>query len=369
MKFQAIKTNLSQGLSTVLKAVSSKNTLPILSGIHLSAQDGHIILSATDMDIRMVVRVPANVIEEGDTVLPGRNLGELVRRLPDDNISFDQTSHNGTDRMVITYGDAKAELLGWPGREFPTLPDVNVVAHYHMSGKLLKEAVNLTSFTINVDEIRAAFTGLLFEVAGQELTMVGTDSFRLALVRRAIDNPQEKDCALIIPVRALNEVARLVDPEEMVSIVHSDGRVSFEMGAGVVTTNLIRGEYPPYRRVIPEGYQSYMKVHRDLLQASVERATLFSKEKDGTSVINCALHNGIFSIDTESEQGRVHERVNVYHEGEEVDISFNARFITDCLKALHEDELDITFNGAMGPAIVRPQADDSYLYLILPLRR
>lgn len=370
MKFTAIKANLTDALATVQKAMSSKNTVPILSGIYLRAEDGMLVMTATDMEVRIEATVPVEVIEAGDTVVQGRAFVDLVRRLPDERIVFDNESRDGEDRMTITYGENTALMNGWPGREYPTLPPAGDVLRLSMPAGAFKEAVDLTAFTINPEEIRAVFTGMLFEVRDHRLTLVGTDSFRLALYRAPINNIDGKDHDLIVPVRALNEVARIAgDEEEPIQIAVSEGRMVFEMENVCLTTNLIRGDYPPYERVIPSGYQSYIKINRDLLAATMNRATLFSREKDGTSVVNFVLDNSVLHIFTESEHGQVSEHLQVYHEGEAVDIAFNARFISEALKAMRYEELDVTFNGALGPCIFRPQAEEDYLYLLLPLRR
>ncbi len=370
MKFTAIKANLTNALATVQKAMSSKNTVPILSGIYLHAEDGMLTMTATDMEVRIEATVPVEVIEAGDTVVQGRAFVDLVRRLPDVRVVFDNESRDGEDRMTITYGDATAAMNGWPGREYPTLPPAGEVQRLSMPAGAFKEAIDLTAFTINPDEIRAVFTGMLFEVRDHRLTLVGTDSFRLALVRTPIDNIDGNDLDIIVPVRALNEVARIAGAEEEpIQIAVSEGRMVFQMENVRLTTNLIRGDYPPYERVIPSGYQSYIKVNRDLLAQTMDRATLFSREKDGTSVVNCVLDNSVLHIFTESESGQVSEHLQVYHEGEAVDIAFNARFISEALKAMRFEELDVTFNGALGPCIFRPQAEENYLYLLLPLRR
>lgn len=369
MKFTAIKENLVSALSLVQKAMNTKNTIPILSGIHLKAEQGLLTLTTTDSDLRIVASVPVEVIEPGETVVQGKGFTDLVRRLPDTRIVFDHTSQNGEDKMTIQYGDASAKMNGWPGIDYPTLATPKSEDHYRMEGAAFKKAIGLTAFAVNPDEIRPVFTGLLFDIHDQSLTLVGTDSFRLTKMDRPINNVSGADRKMIIPVRALLEVSRLAEDGEMVDIYASEERVRFVLEGAEISVNLIRGEYPPYQRVIPSGYDSFIKLERDSFAASIDRATLFSREQDGTSVVRLILENTNLHIHTESEYGEVNEHLVVYHEGEGVDIAFNARFLSDAFKAMRFDAFDVTLNGPLGPAIFRPQNQDDYLYLLLPLRR
>ena len=370
MKFTAIKSNLTEALQVVQKAMSSKNALPILSGIYISVKDDFLQLSATDMMLRIDATVPVESIENGETVVPGRSFSELVRRLPDERIVFENISENGEDRMSIYYGDSKASMNGWPGRDYPSLAPVDHAKVLVMKGSDLKKAISLTAFTVKPDEIRPVFTGLLFEVKEDVFTIVGTDSFRLALYRGHLENKENTTFDIIIPVRAFAEVARLLNDDDSLEMHVFEDRVVFYLNNIIITANLIRGEYPPYSRVIPSGYASYVQINRQNFLASMERATLFSKEKDGTSVVNFALENSMLHIHTEGEYGHVNEHISLYHEGESVDITFNANFIQDALKAMKFEELEIHFNGSLGPGIMKPKGGkEDYLYLVLPLRR
>lgn len=369
MQFTAIKENLVAALALVQKAMNTKNTIPILSGIHLKAEHGILTLTTTDSDLRIVASLPVEVIEPGDTVVQGKAFTDLVRRLPDTKILFEKTSKNGEDKMTVRYGDARATMNGWPGIDYPTLPEPRSEAHLRMEGAAFKRAVGLTSFAVNADEIRPVFTGLLMEIRGQEMTVVGTDSFRLAKLDCPINNVDGGDLRLVIPVRALSEVARMATDGEMIDMYASDERVRFVLEGAELSVNLIRGEYPPYQRVIPSGHETFIKLERESFAASIDRATLFSQEQDGTSVVRLILENTNLHIHTESEYGEVNEHLPVYHEGEGVDIAFNARFLSDAMKAMRFDAFDVSMNGALGPAVFRPQSRDDYLYLLLPLRR
>lgn len=369
MKFTAIKENLIEGLQIVQRALSSKNTIPILNGIYLACHNGRLEMVATDLDIRIRCSVPVEVIEEGATVVAGKAFTDFVRRLPDVNILFESHSHNGQDMMVVTYGKAKTEMHGWSAHEFPTIPEVKNEVDCTMPSASYNAVIRQTSFTINNDEIRPVFTGILFDIVGHDVTVVGTDSFRLALMREKLNNVSGNSHHEIIPARALSEIARIAGDDTDVVMRFQDGHVFFDVGDVRLMASLIKGEYPPYERVIPDGYETFFKIKRKDLLDSLERATLFSQEKDGTSVVRLQVDGGHLMIHTASEYGQVDEDLTIYQEGVSVDISFNARFLTDALKNIRYDDLDVTMSGSMGPCVFRPMNDERYLYLLLPLRR
>ncbi|MFP5527573.1 DNA polymerase III subunit beta [Peptococcus simiae] len=370
MQFSAIKENLTDALQIVQRALSSKNTMAILSGIHLTCDRDQLTMTASDLEVRLEVTVPVEVIEPGETVVQGRGFTDLVRRLPDGRIIFHNTSKDGADHMTISYGDNTADLYGWPGREYPTFPPAESPAEVTLTAKDFSEAVSHTAFAVNADEVRPVFTGLLFQIRGHELTVVGTDSFRLAKKITVLNNKNGADHDLIIPVRALNEWARIVSgSEDPVELEITDRQVLFKTAQIRLLAQRIRGDFPPFDKVIPSGWQTYVKLERKPLLDALDRATLFSREKDGTFVVTFHIENNLLHISTASDYGKVDEHLPVYQEGEVIDISFNARYLIDALKAMDDSHLDVTFNGSMGPCVMKPQAGEDYLYLILPLRR
>lgn len=370
MKIQAIKQNLIEGLSNVMRALSNKNTNPIFSSIYLKAENDKLYLTATDNEIRIETYIPVSVLEEGETVIPGKAFYDLVRRLPDVTIKINSESYEGKDTITILYSDAKTVMKGFPGRDFPGRAEIVADKTLVFLAKDFHQMIKHTSFTVSQDALREVYRGLLFDLNGHELSIVGTDSYRLTLMKLKVDNLLESNLEVIIPIRALNEVDKLIKEEdEKVDLTLTNRQAIFETEQSKLIVQLIKGEYPPYKRVVPENYQSFFSVDRALLLDTLERASLFSYEKDGTSVVKWQLGGGILSIHTESDFGKVDENIIVYQEGEDLEITFNARFLLDALKNISYEALNLTLNGSLGPCVIRPKDDDSYLYLILPLRR
>ncbi|MDO4280556.1 MAG: DNA polymerase III subunit beta [Peptococcaceae bacterium] len=373
MKFNAIKENMTLGLNIVQRALSSKSVQPILNGIYLSAKDGHLTMVATDTienaGLRIQCTVPVEVIEEGDTVVSGKAFRDFVMRLPDTNLQFENTSRNGQDRMTISYGKNKTEMLGWPGYDFPKPPAMDILHVMRISNATLSDLVRQTSFAARKEDLRPIFTGLLFEVNGDDLTVVGTDSFRLAMMQDKVQNDGADSFQVVIPVKALAEVIAICEEDAIIHISVTKNQILFEAGGVQLTSQLIQGEFPPYRAALPKTHTTHFDIDRTTLKQSIDRAILFGRDRDGTSVIHVDVHSGNLSIKTASEMGQVDEELDIYMEGDDVHILFNANFLTDALTKMHYDALDVEMSGDLGPCVFRPKNDENYTYLLLPLRQ
>jgi DNA polymerase-3 subunit beta len=373
MKFTAIKNNLTNGLSIVQRALSAKNVQPILSGIYLSARGGHLTMVATDTienaGLRIQCTVPVDVIEEGDTVVSGKAFRDFVMRLPDTQLIFDNNSHNGEDKMIISYGKNQTEMLGWPGYEFPKGPDLEPLHSVSISVSTLSDLVRQTSFAARKEDLRPIFTGLLFEVDGNDLTVVGTDSFRLAMMQDKVINNAGDAFNVVIPVRALQEIIAIAEEDAVIHMTITKNQILFDTDNVQLISQLIKGEFPPYRAALPKSHSTHFDIERTALKQSIDRAILFGRDRDGTSVIRMQLAGGVLSIKTASERGQVNEEMDIYMEGDNVNILFNANFLTDALMKMHYDELDVEMSGDLGPCVFRPKNDERYIYLLLPLRQ
>lgn len=374
MKFTAVKQNLIDGLNVVQRALSAKAIQPILTGIYLEAKNDRLTMIATDTvenaGLRIQASVPVSVIEEGNTVVSGKSFRDFVSRLPDENLLFANESRNGQDRMTITYGANETVMLGWPGYEFPQPPDMTVLHDYRISAATLSVLVRQTGFAVRKEDLRPIFTGLYFEVTGSDLTMVGTDSFRMTLMQEKVENISGTDSHAVIPLRALTEASSIVGEEdEPVRIAFTDRQVIIEAGDVQLIQQLIRGEYPPFRQALPQSHTTFFTIARSEWRQSIERATLFSRTKDGTAQVNLVISGGHMTVRAASETGRVTEELAMYMEGDDVNILFNASFLLDALSRIHYDDLDVTMSGNMGPCVIRPKNDERYLYLLLPLRQ
>ena len=367
-KFTSTKDNLLAGSNTVQKAISSKGAVPVLTGIYLKTEGNRLFFAATDLEIGITCTQPVQVLEEGHAVIPAHFFAEIVRRLPNTNLLFSYDEE--TVSMKIEYDQAETNIKCWRGEEFPGVASLEEGHMITVNPLVFKSMVKQTGFCANMNDPRPIFTGALLEAENNNMIMVGTDSHRLAVKRCKIDNLTNENFKVIVPVKSLNEISRILkeDAEDVLTIRSNGRQISFESNDVRLVSRLVEGSFPNYRQVIPEDYQLLMKAKKKQLQESIERASLFVPERDGSSVLRFNISDSNLNIVSKSEYGMVNENINIYTEGSDLSILFNAKYLLDAFKTMDFDDLDIKMGGPLSPAIFRPLNDESYLYLLLPLR-
>lgn len=367
MKITISKDNLLYGIQTVQKAISNKNTIPVLSGIRLKALDNRLFFAATDLEIGIECHVPVQTLEEGEIVLPARHLSELVRKLPDTKITINYLPE--IVGVEIKYNDSEVVLKGWQGDEFPIIPDLEGDYYFEIIPNILKNMIKQTLFATTSDDTRPIFTGALFEIEDDHLKIITTDTHRLALRSGKINILGNQDVSVIIPAKTLSEVNRITkEEEEMITIKGNTKQICFATEDTRIISRLIDGKFPNYRQVIPSDTKTLLKIKTKNIQQTVERANLFSNEKDGTSIINLNIENGTLQVSSQSEMGKVEEKISVLDEGENMSIAFNAKYLLDVLKVMDAEDIDFELTGPLSPGVIKPGNHDNFIYVILPIR-
>lgn len=367
MKILTTRENLVYGVQTVQKAVSAKNPLPILSGILIKTEDNKVTFMATDLEMGIKCSIPVSVIEEGSVVLPARYMSEMVRRLPDTQIKMETDKENFS--TVVNYGTSEFSLLGFSADQYPSLPDIESDLKFSIKQELFKNMIKQVSFATSPDDNRPIFTGVLVEKEGSEIHLVATDTHRLAFRKGTTEaEGGEQPVSVIIPAKTLNEVSRIMTGEENeIQITFGENQVVFETADVKIYSRLIAGQFPNYKQVIPQGCKTKIKVRtRDLLE-SVDRASLLAKE--GTNVIRITVNQQEMIINSNSPDiGKIHEVIPVHTEGEETQIAFNSKYLSDVLKVIDTEEVLLELTGSLSPGIIKPLNEENYIYLILPVR-
>lgn len=368
MKFTSTKENLLSGINTVQKAIASKGTIPVLTGIYLKAEQNRLTFAATDLEIGITCTEPVQVLEEGEAVVPAHIFAEIVRRLPNTNLLF--TYDDETVSLKIEYDHAETNIKCWRGDEFPGVASLEKGNMFTIHPAVFNTIVKQAGFCANANDLRPVFTGALLEVEGNDLTMVSTDSHRLAVKTCKIDNLSGESFKMIVPIKSLNEISRILkeEEEEVLTIQCNKRQISFACRDIRLVSRLVDGTFPNYRQVIPSDFSILMKAKKKHLQESIDRASLLVPERDGSSVLRFNLSDGNLNIVSKSEYGMVSENIPVYTEGGELSILFNAKYLSDAFKTMDFDDLDIRLGGPLSPAIFCPLNDESFLYLLLPLR-
>ncbi|MEK4027440.1 MULTISPECIES: DNA polymerase III subunit beta [Bacillaceae] len=376
MKFAIQKDRFAQSVQDVLKAISSRTTIPILTGIKIDATEEGIKLTGSDSDISIESFIPkeeegkiiVEIQQTGSIVLNARFFNEIVKKLPSEKAEIEVVSSFQT---VIRSGQAEFNLNGLDPDEYPHLPQIEEGEVFKLPTDLLKALIRQTVFAVSTSETRPILTGVNWKMEEGQLICIATDSHRLAWRKASVETNSNAEYNIVIPGKSLNELSKILDDsQELVEIVITDNQVLFRAKHLLFYSRLLEGNYPDTSRLIPTDHKTKLELNtKDFLQA-IDRASLLAREGRNNVVKLSMIDEGMIEISSNSpEIGKVTEQVKSREmEGEEIKISFSAKYMMDALKVLEGTEINIQFTGAMRPFVIRPENDDSILQLILPVR-
>lgn len=365
MKIQISQRDLSKHINIAQKGISSRSTLPILSGILLETEEGRLKLTSTDLEISIETYVDCQIEREGSIVINSRIFGDIVRKLPDSTIYIDVDEERN---MNIKCENSEFNILGQDPEEYPNLPIVVKNQDFRIPKDIFKSAIRQTVFATSEDETRPILTGVLMEITEGDISFVALDGYRLALKRIDMSSEIEEKIAMVIPGRALSEVNKIIeDDEEDIIITSAPGNIIFNLGSTKMYSRLLEGQFFNYRDIIRQDHETTFLVDKRKLQNSLERASLLAKEEKA-NLIKLSVANGRISIMSNSEIGDVHEEIPIDIEGEDVDIAFNSRYLLEGIRVIDADEIRLNFMGSLNPCIINPVEEEDYIYLVLPVR-
>ena len=378
MNITLAKNDLISALQIVSKGLSTKPQTPILSGIYLAAKDGQLELQSTNYELGFILTVPAEVKTPGTAVLPGKYLTEFIRKLPSDEVSIDCVSEEGL--AVITSGTARFTLRKMDVSDFPVLHRMEGTVRFTIKDRTLARLVKKSAFACLKEEQRdrrPVFTGCQLEVNGKEITLAATNVHRLAVKSEQIDADAEQ-IHVVIPARFLEEVTRTITSEVPTDIefMCSYNQVSVSTDGIYMTSRLIEGSFPDYRRVIPkeEAIRTKVTLNVDAFASAVERASLISRT-DQYNIVKLAFENNLLHITSNSpEVGAAEDTITADVEGIPASIAFNASYLMDAMKSLDSDTCILSLQGAgedgqnLSPITIREEADPNYIYVVTPVR-
>jgi DNA polymerase-3 subunit beta len=363
MKIITTKSTLLESINIVQKAVPSKTTLPILEGILFDAKNGKLKLTATDLEIGIETVSNVDVIEPGKIVLSSRIIGDIVRKLPDADIEIEKAEGN---LVCIKSEGSKFNIVTLPYDEYPELPVVKKENGIVLKQNTLRDMIRKTIFGVSLDEVRPILTGVLFDVSGDELTMVALDGFRMAVKKYGIIN--DNKFKAVIPGKTLSEIGKIINEnEESVNIYFSKNHIQVQIENTIIVSRLLEGEFINYSQIIPSEYKIKVKTSSNQLMESCDRAALFARESSN-NMIKFEIIDDMMIIMSNSQSGDVHEELKIQKEGSDIEIAFNAKYFLDVLKVIEGEEITIEFTTNVSPSIIRPVNDTDYLYLVLPAR-
>ena len=367
MKFTCSQQVLAKALNTVSKAVSSRTTIPILKGILLEAKDnGTVRLAASDLDLSIEKIIEAEVYEEGSIVVSAKLFGDIIRKLPNSNINIEVRDGN---IVYINSLNSEFNVMGISPDEFPTFGETEDDAETVIFDKdSFKEMVRKTAFSASIDEAKGVITGVLIELEEDKTNMVALDGFRMAIAREESKNNEKKK--IIIAAKIINELSKIIsdsDEEGNLEIVVGKKKAAAILPGTKVVMRLLEGEFIKYRDIIPKESKIKVTVNRAELLNSIERASLLAKEGKN-NLVRIKLEDDSLIISSRSEEGTVREEINVKKDGDNLEIGFNSKYLSDVIKVVDDEEILMEFNSNVNPCLVRPVEGAAYEYLILPVR-
>lgn len=379
MKLSILRDVLNESIQHVAKAVSSRTTIPILSGIKLETTPaGGLTLTASDTDISIQSFIEAEredkqlvrIERHGSVVLPAKFFVEIVKKLPSEHVELDVGEGFQT---MIRSGKSEIQLVGLDPEEFPLLPSLEEDRVISVNGLLLKAMIRQTVFAVSTNESTPVLTGVLWNLDKGTLKFVATDRHRLASSLISIDCDEHiKIEHMVIAGKTLNELAKLIpDNGTLIDIVATDNQILFKIGQLLFYSRVLDGTYPDTSKIISQTYKTELVVHTRQLTEAIDRAYLLSREDKSNIVRIVTAGSSLIEISSSSsEVGKVKEEVEVNQlSGEELKISFNSKYMMDTLKVIESEYVHIGFTGVMSPIIIKPHTEEqNMLHLILPYR-
>ena len=368
MKIVCEKEKILKAINSVTKAVASKTTMPILEGILIQTNDKEVKLTTYDLEIGIEYIIDADVREQGATVVNAIMFSEIIRKLPDTEINI---SLNEKNLLVIECEGSLYKLATMNPEEFPELPQINVENSIEIEQNVLKEMIRKTIFAVSTEENRPIFTGCLFEIKNNKLNVVAVDGFRLAWKSKFLQN-SSNDFTAVIPGRTLNEVNKIIlDSFDTIKIGVAKNQALFEMENCKLVTRLLDGEFLNYSSVIPENWETRVRVNKNIIQNCFERISLISAssiEKEKKYPVKVSVDIGKVTISCTNQTGDAKEEMYVSTEGQNLEAGFNPKYFLDALRAIDDEEIFVDFGTSISPCIIRPVDDGDYIYMILPIR-
>ena len=368
MKFVCYKDKIIKALNSVVKGVASKTTMPILEGILIQTNDNEIKLTTYDLELGIEYTMPCDVTEQGSTVVNAMMFTEIIRKLPDTEIHI---SVNDKNLLEIECEGSLYKLATMNPDEFPELPKIEIENSIEVDQNVLKNMIRKTIFAVSSEESRPIFTGCLFEVESNKLSLVAVDGFRLAL-RRIYLSKQTNNFSAVIPGKTLNEVNKIIsDSFEPVKIGVAKNQALFEMDNCKVVTRILDGEFLNYKNVIPSNWETRVKVNKNSLQNSFERVSLISSssvEKEKKYPVKVQVDIGKVVISCTNQTGDAKEELYVATEGKNLEAGFNPKYFLDSLKAIDDEDVYVEFGSSISPCLIKSVENNDYTYMILPIR-
>ena len=363
MKLVFTKSNLNKAVGIVMKAVPTRTTMNILECILIDATTNEIKFTGNDMELGFETIVEGEIIEKGKIAIDAKLFSEIVRKLPDNDITLTTDSNNNA---LITCEKSKFNIAGKSGDDFSYLPAIIKDKMITLSQFQLKEVINQTIFSIAINDNNKMMTGELFEVNEGTLKVVGLDGHRIAIRNIKLEGRSD-DVRVVIPGKTLQEISKILnaDAESFVNIYFTNNHVLFEFDQTHVVSRLIEGDYFKISQMLSNDYETKVSINKKEFLDSIDRANLLIREGDKKPIIINIL-NGLLQVNVNSAIGALNEDIDIDKEGKDIMIGFNPKFLMDALRVIDDENVTMYLVNHKSPCFIRDK-EENYIYLILPV--
>ena len=361
------KANLQKAINVLQKVSQNKTSSNLPGAIYMTTKNGQVELQGNDFELGIRLTIDGDIKEPGTLVVGSRYFQELIRKLPGDTIELYKPEDGNS--LTITSGSSEFNLVTLHPDDFSLVEQIHDQDHVNIDSFAMKELIDLTNYAAATDEDRPVFTGALLEIKENEVTMVATDTHRMAVKKITIDEPATTPMRAIIPTKTLAEVSRLLptDNPAMINIILNRTQIVFNFESIYIISRLIEGTYPEYEKVIPSQFDSSAVIDRREFAGAVDRVSLLAKDIS-YNVIRYDWSESNVTLSTQNtEIGMAKEDVAVEFKGTPFTISFNGRYISDILRHSTGDNIHL-FLKQNGPVVIRQDNNPNYTYVVTPVR-
>jgi len=363
VKLSLSQSDLNSALQVVQKAVPSRSILPVLSGILFRIEKGYLDLCSTDLEMSVKYRLNIDTSGTDSAVLPARLLGDIVKNLPDLKLDIEIDKNNGNAKL--TCSQASFDIKTYPVEDFPKFPDLEVDKSITVDCRNLSHAIRQVVKSASRDETRPVLCGMLLTFSKSRLTMVSTDSYRLAVNEMSVSNSMGEDIKVIVPARCIDEVSRICSGEN-IEIGLAKNQIYFNTGDVIIVSRLIEGNFPNYQQLLPESCELRVKVDKEKFLSALKRVSLLAQNN---SLVKIKIDKENLQMSAvAADIGSAVENVDAEVDGAEMEIAFNANYLIDGLNSISEEEVLLELNNPLKPGILRPVDAQNFIYLVMPVR-
>jgi DNA polymerase III subunit beta len=373
MKATVSQQQLAHGLSIVSRAVAPRSTLPVLANILVATDEGRLRLSATNLELGITCWIGARIEEEGSTTVPARTFTDLVSTLPNDPVSL--TLNQRTQSLNVRCGASNTDIKGIDAQEFPPLPVPDPADGIMINVTDLKEMIQQVAFAASTDEARPVLMGVLIKIEKDQITLAAADGFRISERKATLSSTASQATTAIVPARALNELARVAaEGDQNVRMVMPQGRgqVIFQLKEVEVVSQLLDGNFPDYKQIIPRSYKTRTVISTAEMLKACKQAEIIARDSTNVARLNINpagdLKPGSVEISAQAEEtGNSEAVIDATIEGNPLLIAFNVRFLREVLEVIKTPNVAIETTVANSPGTIRPVGDDNFLHIIMPM--